>query len=195
MFRLALIRPGSCDFDQQGRIQGKLNLPLNQQGEEDVARLIDALKDQNVETVYSAQGEPTEDTAHQLADALGARCKVLSGLVNVDHGLWEGMLGEDVKRKHPKVYRLWREMAENVCPPEGETFGEVRERVLPRLEKLLRKNTSGFVLVAPEALRGLIRSCLQEGVQGVAWEVQQQEDRWEFLQPKSLVASSPDRAQ
>ncbi len=39
MLTVILIRPGSTDFDEQGRIQGTLDVPLNEQGAAEVGRL------------------------------------------------------------------------------------------------------------------------------------------------------------
>ena len=48
---------------------------------------------------------------------------------NLNQGLWQGMLVEDVRHKQPKVYRQWQEQPENVCPPEGEMLEQADERV------------------------------------------------------------------
>ena len=37
MVQIVLIRPGSTDYDEQGRIQGTLDIPLNEQGTREVA--------------------------------------------------------------------------------------------------------------------------------------------------------------
>ena len=44
MVQIALIRPGTTDYDLQGRIQGRLDIPLNQQGQEQVAQAIECLR-------------------------------------------------------------------------------------------------------------------------------------------------------
>ena len=36
MVQIVLIRPGSTDYDEQGRIQGTLDIPLNDQGADEV---------------------------------------------------------------------------------------------------------------------------------------------------------------
>ena len=33
MLQIVLIRPGTTDFDEQGRIQGTLDIPLNERGQ------------------------------------------------------------------------------------------------------------------------------------------------------------------
>ena len=120
MVQIILIRPGATDYDDEQRIQGTLDIPLNALGDSEVARVIDDLSDRKIEAVYSPAREPANQTADTLAQALGIKHKKCDGLQNVNHGLWQGMKVEEVRRKHPKVYRQWQEQPESVCPPEGE---------------------------------------------------------------------------
>ncbi len=62
-----------------------------------------------------------------IGAALKLKPKTLERLQNLDHGLWQGMLIEEVKRKQPKVYKQWQEQPENVCPPEGEMLAAAAE--------------------------------------------------------------------
>ncbi|MFO1094142.1 MAG: histidine phosphatase family protein [Planctomycetaceae bacterium] len=103
-----LIRPGETDFDQQSRIQGRLDLPLSELGRQQVRGLIVRLSELSIESVYSSPTEPALSTAREVAASLDVTFKELDGLGNLSHGLWEGMLLEDVRRKHPRVFRQWR---------------------------------------------------------------------------------------
>ena len=41
MVQIALVRPGSTDYDIQGRIQGNLDIPLNEMGRKQAASAVD----------------------------------------------------------------------------------------------------------------------------------------------------------
>ena len=129
MLRIFLIRPGSTDFDQQRRIKGTLDIPLNDIGKQQAVQSAEALSNTDIEIVYSAPCQSAWQTAEMLADRLDVKLKRLDTLHNLDHGLWHGMLIEDVKQRQPKVYRMWQEQPETVCPPEGETVAAARLRV------------------------------------------------------------------
>jgi len=181
MTKIVLIRPGRTDFDAQGRIQGTLDVPLNEEGACEAAGMADALRPLGLEIVYCSTSEPSHETAGILAEALGVKCKAVDGLGNVDHGLWQGMLLEEVKRKHPKVFRQWQELADGVRPPEGETFGEARKRVAAALRRILKKQKQRTIgLVVAEPLASLVRDQLHaaEAVPGATngkprepWEI------------------------
>ena len=158
---VVLIRPGCTDFDEQNRIQGTLDLPLSPRGEEQVQNLIEQLRDSPVEVLYTTPGEPAKSTAAAIGAGLGIPVKLLEGLHNLDQGLWQGLLLDDVRRKYPKVFKQLQESPETICPPEGETVPEALERIRKALKKpLKRKGQIG--VVAPEPLATLI-ACMVRG--------------------------------
>ena len=151
MVQIVLIRPGSTDYDQQGRIQGTLDVPLNEQGSAEVARLIEGVRDLKLEAVYAASCLPAVQTAEAIAEALGLKLKKLDRMQNLDHGLWQGMLIDEVRLKHPKVYRQWQETPHYVCPPEGEMLQQAEDRVRKTITNLLKRHKDGAIgLLVPE---------------------------------------------
>jgi broad specificity phosphatase PhoE len=192
MVQIVLIRPGATDYDQQGRIQGVLDVPLCDEGAHEVARLSQELKDQGLEVIYSSACERALQTAQGVAKALEIKFKPLDNLQNLDHGLWQGMLVEDVKRKQPKVYRQWQEQPASVCPPEGEMLNDAQLRVRNVLGRLLRKHKQGTVgLVVPEPLASLVRAYLGRGEVGDLWQAGIVHGTWEIIdvEPHSLAHS------
>jgi len=122
MLTVVLIRPGSTDFDEQGRIKGTLDVSLNENGAQQVARTVDELSGLAIAAIYSAPCRCCQQTAAALAGQRGLKVNCLKRLHNLDRGLWQGMLIEEVKQKQPRVYRQWQEHPETVCPPKGESL-------------------------------------------------------------------------
>ncbi len=180
MVQFILIRPGSTDFDEQGRVQGTLDVPLNLRGDQEVAQLISQLRDRKFDVIYYAPCESAQQTATALADSLQARVKKVDALCNLNHGLWQGMRIDEIKRKHPKVYRQWQEQPEIVQPPGGETLDVVRERVGAAMRKLLKKHKRGVIgLVAPEPLASVIHSFLSHKELGNLWAASADHGSWD----------------
>jgi len=50
------------------------------------------------------------------------------GLVELDHGTWEGRLSRDLELEVPDLRRAWRERPHEVRLPGGETLQEVQAR-------------------------------------------------------------------
>ena len=182
MLRIILIRPGSTDYDQQERIQGTLDIPLNSQGLSEAARLVDELNDKGIETIYASSCEAAQQSADILAKDLDVRMKKLDKMHNLDFGLWQGLQISEVRHKQPKVYRQWQEQPENVCPPEGEMLEQAEDRVRSAMTKLLRRHKAGVIaIVAPEPLASLVRRHIKSDDLGDLWKALGGHGRWEVL--------------
>lgn len=182
MLEIILIRPGATDYDKNGRIQGTLDIPLNADGHREVAREIEQLRDRGLELIYTSDSEPAAPTAEAIASALGVRLKRLEGMHNLDLGLWQGMLADEIKRKHPRVYRQWQDQPETVCPPGGEMLSDAQARALACLKRLLKKHRAGVVgLVLPEPLASIVRGVLDHGQIGDIWKLTADHGNWETV--------------
>lgn len=172
MLKILLIRTGSTEYECQGRIQGTLDVPLSEGGHQQVAELVESLRDQPIEMLYYAPCRATQQSADILTDKLDIKAKKLDTLHNLDLGLWQGMLMDDVKTKQPKVYRQWQEHPETVCPPDGETLKEARERLQQSLTKMAKKHKEGTVgILVPEPLASLLHCLLMHETVGGLWRV------------------------
>lgn len=192
MVQIVLIRPGATAYDQQGRIQGVLDVPLCDEGATEVARVCGELAGLGIEVIYSSEGERAVQTAMAIADALGVRTKKLDNMQNLDHGLWQGMLVEDVRRKQPKVYRQWQEQPDSVCPPEGEMVSEARQRVRAAMGRLFKKHREGVIgLVVPEPLATLVRAHLEHSQVRDLWRAGAEHGTWQIIEvePRSVAHS------
>jgi broad specificity phosphatase PhoE len=170
MVQLILVRPGSTDYDLQARIQGTLDIPLNDAGRTEAAATAEKLRAYLPTAIYCCTGSSAEETAAVLGQALNIKPKTLDRLQNINLGLWQGMLVEEVRRKQPKVYKQWQEHPEMVHPPEGEMLSEVLGRTEETLEKLARKHRSGtIVLVVPEPIASVLRHRIEGGELGDLW--------------------------
>ncbi len=191
MFKMFLIRPGSTDFDAQGRIQGNLDVPLNSTGSQEVAALAEELGQHSIDVIYSAKCEPSASTAEALGEHLGAKVKRLENLHNVDHGLWQGMCVEELRRKQPWVFKASRENPECFCPPHGETMQAARERVETTVNKITRKFTTAgsngtltaqVAVVAPAPVLHLIHTILTDEPTEDFWETDDKPARFEAIE-------------
>lgn len=183
MLTVLLIRPGVTDFDEQGRIKGTLDIPLNDNGAEQVAQIVDELSGRDIVAIYTSPCQCCEQTADALASGRDAKVKSVKRLRNLDHGLWHGKLIEEVKQQQPKVYRQWQEHPETVCPPEGEPIADVAERVETALAKAIKKHKDGVIaFVVPEPVASVVRSQLGENALGDLWKAECDAGGWEAFQ-------------
>jgi probable phosphoglycerate mutase len=183
MQTVLLVRAGATDFDLQGRIQGTLDVPLCAEGVRQAEAAALGVASFLPTALYSSPAKAAVQTAEIVAKRLDLKNKKLLKLQNLDQGLWQGLLVEEVRTKQPKVYRQWQEQPETVCPPQGETVLAAKARVAESLAKTLRKHKGGpLVLVAPEPLASLVRHVLRQDELHDLWKPTETCGAWEAIE-------------
>ena len=191
MLKIVLIRTGYTEYECQGRIQGTLDVPLSEDGRKQVEAITESIRDQSIVALYCGPCRASQQSAEIINEKLGIKTKKIDSFQNLDHGLWQGMLIEEVKTKQPKVYKQWQEHPESVCPPNGETVQQVRERVQSALAKLAKKHRDGAVgVLVPDPLYSVLHSMLlQESVSDLWGTVNGSGPAWELLEMPTEVVS------
>jgi broad specificity phosphatase PhoE len=188
---LVVIRSGATDYDLQGRIRGTLDIPLCEEGIAGASRmaadLAAASATRPITAIYTAPASCAVETARIVGQALALHSRTTPGLENLDQGLWQGMLVEDIRRKQPRLYRQWQDNPWSVSPPEGELLEDACGRVEDALVKLLKRHAGGRVaLVVPPPLDQVVRWLVAGESIG---------DLWSSGSPESGVAELPLAAQ
>jgi len=155
---LLVIRSGLTDYDLQGRIRGTLDIPLCAAGVAEAKAAATAVAGTPPEALYTAPDGCSLETSRHIARACGLRPRRLADLSNLDQGLWQGMLVDELRVKQPRLYRQWQDNPWAVSPPEGELLEDACSRVESALERLLRRHPTGRVaVVVPAPLDQIIR--------------------------------------
>jgi len=189
MVKILLVRAGSTDFDEQGRIKGTLDIPLSETGQGQVGRLISELHGTTIDHLYASPCRSAQQTAESLALDHHVKIKTLDELQNLDHGLWHGKLIDEVRLSQPKVFRQLQDHPETVCPPQGEPVGTALERVRVLVSRLLRKHRSGTVaIVAPEPIASFVRAALGDAELGDLWKAECEVGGWQMIDIPEKVA-------
>lgn len=163
MATVVLIRAGSTDYDEQHRLLGTLDLPVNQRGVEQIRDEVRFLNQHGIrlEAIYTSPEDPARSTALGIAESQPrARVKEADELRNVNQGLWQGLPEADIRRRFPRLFRHGKDSSVSICPPEGETLSDACQRLVRVLTKAIRKYDT-FAVVAPEPLATVIRCVLQ----------------------------------
>jgi broad specificity phosphatase PhoE len=157
-----VVRPGSTSWDEERRIKGSMDMPLTAEGQEQVDRVVADLANVRLDAIYTGPGESSKQTAKALATPRKLKPVCLQTLMNLDQGLWEGKLVEEVRQAFPSLYKLGQEHPELVCAPGGETVDDALLRVREGINKVVRKRHAGNVaIVASDPLATIVRSYLE----------------------------------
>ena len=145
--RIYLARHGETEWNAEHRLQGRSDIRLTARGEEHAAALAMLLRSIALEAVYTSTLRRTRDTARPLAAALGMQPEPRPALDEMSYGSLEGHTGKD---PDPEIQALWA--ARKADPlhfraPRGETYAELRDRLLPFVAELRTRHAGGAALV------------------------------------------------
>lgn len=182
MCNVVVVRPGSTLFDEQERIKGSLDMPLSASGIEQVHRVASEIAKLPITTVYCGPCESAQSTAKEIAEHSKAKWKVCDCFRNLDHGLWQGKLIDELKRQQPRLFKQLQENPRSFCPPGGETVAEAEARVEKLIVKLCKKHSNETIaVVIPEPLASLIAAKLKETDLGDLWKSECDNGSWEMI--------------
>jgi probable phosphoglycerate mutase len=128
--RLLAIRHGETAWNAKGRIQGHLDIPLNEVGLGQARRLARALATEPLAAVYTSDLARARETAAPLAARLGLEALPDSRLRERAFGRFEGMTFPEIEAHWPEDHRRWRERDPAYGPPDGEVLADFYQRVV-----------------------------------------------------------------
>ncbi len=162
--RLLLIRHGETAWNTQARIQGHIDIPLNDKGRWQAERLAQALVDEEIHAIYSSDLARARHTAEALAQAAGLPLQLDQTLRERHFGRFEGMTQEEVASQWPEEARRWRERDPAYGPEGGETLQSFYDRCLGALTRLARQHPGQSVAVVAH---GGVLDCFYRAANGL----------------------------
>jgi broad specificity phosphatase PhoE len=169
--QLLVIRAAPTAYDLAGRIRGGLAVPLAEPGVAAARAVAADLTASPPAAVYASRDVAALEAARIVAAACGLKPRRVEGLGNLDQGLWQGMLVEDIRHKQPRLYRQWQDNPWAVAPPEGELLEDACHRVAAALESIVRRHRGGRVaVVVPMPLDRIVRWIVSGRSMGDLWD-------------------------
>jgi probable phosphoglycerate mutase len=134
--RILLARHGETKWNAEGRYQGQVDVPLSEVGEAQARKLGDRLRDVHVDRAVSSPLLRAKRTAElALGPSREAMLRLDSGLAEIAHGTWEGLLAAEIGAMDGERLRAWREAPETVQMPQGESLQQVLDRAWTALQR------------------------------------------------------------
>jgi probable phosphoglycerate mutase len=146
--RIFLIRHGETDWNRTHRFQGRINIPLNQEGKNQAHSLAIALKDKSFTAIYSSPLIRALETARFIKIFHPSTpLFVEEGLTEMDLGEFDGMEVAYWTAQYQDFFKTWRSTPGSLKMPGGESLQEVQSRAIGTLERLTKFHPSGSTLI------------------------------------------------
>lgn len=155
--RVLAIRHGETAWNVDSRIQGQLDIPLNDKGRWQARRMAAALADEPLEAIYASDLARAFETAEALAAATGVAVRGEPGLRERAFGHFEGQTFAEIEQRWPELSLRWRRREPDFGPVGGETLQAFFDRVAATARRLVAGHPGGTIALVAH---GGVLDCL-----------------------------------
>lgn len=151
MKRVFLVRHGETDWNRQMRIQGRENIPLNNEGRAQAQGISRYLSKKNVAAVFSSPLSRAQETANIIAVEHGLTPAVVDGLAEINFGNLAGKTYAEMDESDRAVMAQWLSDPAQNAIPGGESLQQFQQRLEACYQKLLDNHPAGNLVVVTHA--------------------------------------------
>ncbi len=146
--RIFLTRHGETHWNQTHRFQGRMDVPLNQEGKNQARALALTLKDEPLIAIYSSPLVRAVETAHFIKEFHPTTPLFEEeGLTEMDLGEFDGMEAAYWSAHYQDFFKTWRSTPGCLKMPGGESLQEVQIRAIDSLKRITKLYPSGSTLL------------------------------------------------
>jgi probable phosphoglycerate mutase len=172
--RLIVLRHGETAWNVDTRIQGHLDIPLNERGRWQAARTAQALIDEPVRAVYASDLSRAHETAQAVARAFDLPVTTHLGLRERNFGTFQGRTFAEIEAELPEQAMRWRKRDPLFAPEGGESLIEFRQRVTDAAHDIAARHPGELVVMVGHGgvLDVLYRAATRQELQAPrTWEL------------------------
>lgn len=145
--RLFLIRHGETPLNREERVQGFMDVELNDLGRRQAEAIAASLREEKVQTVYSSPLRRALETAHLIAESHGLSVVTDNRLKELNQGVLEGLTYEIMRKDYGDLLKEWRKKPATLRMPGGESMEELQARCWDFVQKLAQDHPNGTIVV------------------------------------------------
>jgi len=157
--QVIIVRHGQTEWNIANVRQGHLDSPLTEEGIAQARALARRLLRERFTAFYSSDLGRAVQTAQIIAQATGHEIITDPRLRERHLGIFQGLVGDEIKEKYPEEYKLHRSLGPDYVIPGGESVRQQVARNLAYLNEIAAKHLGETILVITHGgvLSGLFR--------------------------------------
>lgn len=154
------LRHGETEYNREGRLQGRVDVPLNETGIFQAEATVAPLMTQHVTRIVSSPAVRVLQTIRPFAEASGIP-------VQMDSGLWEYFVGSFEGKRISEIRETYKVEGPvswlSVLPDDAEIWPEFVSRVCSAVSRWTEQHSEETILIAAH---GLVFFALVESLTG-----------------------------
>lgn len=160
---LYFVRHGETDYNYQKRLQGHLDIELNETGRNQARQVAEAVEDLDINLIISSPQKRALETARIIAEKVNVEIITDADLKERSFGELEGMTFGDVLKKHPEFMEIIRS-ADGKATQGSESLSEVENRIKRFLKSLSAFENHKRILLVSHGGTGRVFLKLLKGI-------------------------------
>ena len=154
--KIYLLRHGEIVDGNKKRYIGQTDVPLSSKGLAQAFWWRKELSHIVFEVVYSSDLIRAMDTAKSVANILESNIHVMPQLREIDLGDWDGETMENIKTRFPDSWKERGRRIDSFKTPDGESFQDLHDRVIPVFQTIISEMTGNVLIVAHAGVNRII---------------------------------------
>jgi len=163
--RVFALRHGQTAWNAEQRIQGQLDVPLDDTGRWQAVQLAQALAGEDIAAIYSSDLKRALATAQALAGAIGLTVQAHASLRERGFGRFEGATHAEIEQRWPAEAARWRRRESGYGPGGGEALADFYARSVAALTRLATRHPGQAIAVVAH---GGVLDCLHRAAMRIA---------------------------
>ena len=147
MTQILLVRHGETDWNKAQRLQGHIDIGLNDQGIVQAKLLGSALAQEKIDIAYSSDLSRALDTANTITAHHDVPTFIDANLRERCYGEIQGMTYQEIEQQLPDNHRAWHSRNPDFQPLGGETLRQFYERVTTSIERIAKNHLGQVILI------------------------------------------------
>jgi alpha-ribazole phosphatase len=145
--RLYLVRHGELVTSQQWLYVGHMDVELNDTGRSQISRLAQRLSRETIDVLLASNLSRTMQSAEIIGNVIGLKPQPDPAFREVSLGQWEGLSRDQIIERYPEDFEQRSRDIVNYRIAGGESFADLRDRVIPRLKEVLKEHQGKNLLL------------------------------------------------
>lgn len=164
---ILLIRHGETEWNRMRRMQGHIDIPLNDAGQRQAQALVAALVAERPQAIYASDLQRARATAQPAADALDLPLTLDPALRERCFGAFEGLMYDEIRTRYPEAFARMQARDPHAQFPAGErkaeTLDDFYRRAVGAVARLARRHAGERLAIVTH---GGVLDCLYREATG-----------------------------
>jgi alpha-ribazole phosphatase len=153
--KLLLVRHGNTRGNSAERFWGQTDVELSAIGKRQAEQVRDRLATERIDAIYTSNLRRASATAEIIASPHQLEVITCAELLEINFGKVEGLTFKEISQLYPELVKVWptRDLAFRY--PDGESIGDLNNRVTKFLTRLEKHATEDTILIVAHS--GVLR--------------------------------------